>query len=71
MGLQPSVGSIQPPVGGSFGFLSEEIWQNDVRKLHFLAISAPFLEAVVSLLADFWNHPVLGCCCVFVGLEVS
>ena len=48
--LQPPIGSHLPPcVGGNFGFLLEEIWQNDVQKLHFshfiFPISAPLSEA--------------------------
>ena len=52
-GLEGAIASLSeassPPVGGNFGFLSEEIWQNDVRKLHF---SAPLSEAPAPLSED-------------------
>ena len=37
--------------------MSEEIWQNKVRKLHFLAILAPLSETPAPPSEDFWRHP--------------
>ena len=34
-GATAPIGSTYSPVGRNFGFLSAEIWPNDVRKLHF------------------------------------
>ena len=41
-GYRPPVGSIcpPPPVRGNFGSRRSKIWQNDERKVHFLAILA-------------------------------
>lgn len=35
--------------------LSEEMWQNDVRKLYLLAILAPLSKAPALLSEDFWQ----------------
>ena len=45
-----------PPVGGFFRFMSEEIWQNDVHKLHFLPFQPPLSEAPAPPSEDFWRH---------------
>ena len=62
-GLEGATASLSeassPPVGRNFEFLSEEIWQNDVRKLHFSVILAPMSEAPAPLWGDFWCHPCL------------
>ena len=44
-----------PPVGGNLGFLSDDIWQNDVRKRHLIAILAPLSEPPAPLSEDFWR----------------
>ena len=44
------------PVGGNFGFSSEEIWQNNVRKHHFVVILGPLSEAPAPLSENFWRH---------------
>ena len=55
--MAPLLEASSPLVRGNLGFLLEEIWQNDVQKLHFSAISDPLSEAPVPLSEDFWCHP--------------
>ena len=47
------------PVGGNFGFSSEEIWQNNAQKHYFSVILAPppLSEAPAPLSENFWRHP--------------
>ena len=49
---------LTPCVGRNFGSLLEEIWQNDVQKLHFFAISTPVGSSCPPS-EDFWRHPYL------------
>ena len=56
---------VAPPCRRKFQFLLEEFWHNDVRKLHFLAISAPGRKTVGSCGSSypsarrFLRHPCL------------
>lgn len=58
--LAPRSEASSPPlVGGNSGFLSEEVWQNKVRKQHFFTILGPLSEASVPLSEDICRHPCL------------
>ena len=65
--LQPPwlLEACSPPCRRKFQFLLEEFWQNDVPKLHFLAISASGRKTVGSCgssypsVRRFLSHPCL------------
>ena len=58
--LQPALEASKPSVGGNFVFLSEEIWQNYVRKPHLRVILAPLSGAPTLLCRSLAPLLVLG-----------
>ena len=53
----PPSETLKPPVGGNYGFSSEELWQYNAWKRHFSVILASLSEAPAPLSESFWRHP--------------